>query len=132
MVMMVVMVMVMVVMMMMTGNGRRRSRTPRRRGILTRYLVEHARDRFAGAGGDSVNAIRDAGDDAGDRILSQGELGGGNCGRKTYNRCDSNFLHDFLSVNLPDCILCQLKIISPSSNVHRCCGYTRATTFSGH
>ncbi len=128
-----VMMMVVVMVVVMTGHGGRRRNVNRSRcGILAGDFVEHARDCFSGASSDRTNSIRDSRHGAGDRVLSHGELWGGKSGRKTNNRGDNNFLHDRLSVNLSDSIVCHPKIISPSGKVHRCCGNARIVTCSGH
>lgn len=133
MMMVVVMVMVMVVVVMVvTGDDGRARSFNSRRGVLARDLVENARHRFTGAGGDRIDAIGDARHDARDRILSHGELRRDDCGRETDKGGDSNFLHDSLSVNLHDCIVGHPKIISPSRNVHRCCGIARDANCSGY
>jgi hypothetical protein len=131
---MMVMVMVMVMMMvMMTGNSRRGLRVSGdRRRILTRDLVEYACHRLTGSGGDSADAVRNPRHDAGDRVLSGGDLGHKNRDRKPNKRSDSNFLHDFLSVNVLDCIICRPKIISHFGNVHRCLGNAMVATRSDH
>ncbi len=131
---MVVVMMVMMVVVMTGHVGRRRngSRSRSRCGILAGDLVEHARHGISGAGGDRADTISDSRHGAGHRVLSHGELRGGKSGRKTDNRSDSNFLHDRLSVNLPDSIVDDPKIISPSGKVHRCSGNARIVSCSGH